>query len=398
MASDDGTLGVYVHVPFCERVCPYCDFAVVGLGRAGLEPARERAYVDALLRELDLRAPDFGDRVLETIYFGGGTPSLLQPESLARIAEALRSRFAMGEGACAESTLEVNPSTLEIERLAGFRAAASIDRLSIGAQSFDDATLKALGRAHRAEAIHRCLERARSAGFDNLSVDLIFAAPQQTADALAADLDAVLDHRPEHVSTYELVIEAGTPFARAAARGQLVPCAEDDCAQLMEQLHDGLEAAGYRRYELTNHARPGFESRHNRRYWQRRPVLGLGVGAHSIDPPKPTHPYGRRPANPRSLATYLQRVASAGRIADHVEVPTREEAVAEAVFLGLRLAEGLSAARFEADFGVSPRGLQADAIDALVADGLLVESPESGDLRLTRRGAQIADTVCARFL
>jgi oxygen-independent coproporphyrinogen-3 oxidase len=379
-------VGVYVHVPFCERVCPYCDFAVVAKRS---EPAdAEARYVDALLAELDARRAAFAGRPLATVYLGGGTPSLLAPEAVARIVGALRAAF---QGAPAEVTLEVNPSTTESARLPGFRA-AGVDRVSLGAQSFDDATLKRLGRAHRASAVRESLAAVRDAGFRSLSLDLIFAAPGQSAESLDADLDAAIAARPDHVSAYELTLEPGTPFGAAAARGRLALPEEADAAAMLERVAQRLGDAGYRRYEISNYARPGHESLHNQRYWQRRPVLALGVGAVSTDPPSAQHPHGVRRANPRALERYVSDPSAPAE----VEVLTPPLARCEAMFLGLRTARGVDALAFAQEFGAPPRHFYAGEIERLRGDGLLVESGP-GDLALTPRGRQIADSVCECF-
>jgi len=392
------TVGVYVHVPFCERVCPYCDFAVVAA--RPLEAALERRYRDAVLAELEARAPAFGPRRLASVYLGGGTPSLLHPETVALWLEAIGKAFpplAHDEPeAPVEVTLEVNPSTVERERLPGFRA-AGVGRLSVGVQSFDDRMLKRLGRAHRAEEAHRTLRAARRAGFDNVSVDLIFAGPDATAEQLEADLDALLDFAPEHVSLYELTVEEGTPFALAAARGQLARPDEGAVVAMMQRIEERLGAAGLVRYEIASYARPGRESRHNRRYWQRRPVLGLGMGAWSSDPAGPGAPHGTRRSNPTHVPTYLSQ-AAVGTAAE-VERLSPRTALGEAIFLGLRqVAAGVRAAAIAAEFGGTPRDFFAPQIDALVAAGLLAEEPETGDLRLTARGQMLSDSVFERFV
>lgn len=397
----NSTVGVYVHVPFCARVCPYCDFAVEAapeLLRGADEAfrAREARYLAALLRELERRAPAFAGRRLATVYFGGGTPGLLRPESLARVREALLSRFAPDPSGV-ETTLEINPSTVERERLQAFRREAGIDRLSIGVQSFDDSLLRALGRAHRVREIHRTLEAARAAGFDNVSVDLMFAALHQTKAMLEADLAAVCAFGPEHVSTYELVHEPRTPFGRAAAAGRLAAFDDDVAADMIERVEEVLGAAGYARYELTNFARPGRPSRHNERYWRRLPVLGIGPGAHSMDPPTPGRPHGARLANPRALDAWLARAAGCAEITEHEEVISAAAARAETCFLGLRRAAGVSAEAFAAEFGAPPRHFFGAEIHRLVAVGLLAESP-AGDLTLTARGRLLADEATAAFV
>lgn len=390
---DDPSLGVYLHVPFCERVCPYCDFAVVRT--RVLAPAQEARYVAALLAELDRRGPVLAGRRLESVYLGGGTPSLLSVASVARLVAAVRAAFPPSPEL--EITLEVNPSTVERERLPGFRD-AGVSRLSLGIQSFDDTVLRRLGRAHRADAGVASLRAARAAGFDNVSIDLIFAAPGQEEAALERDLDAIVAAAPEHVSTYGLTLEEGTPFAIAAGKGQLALPDDDLAARMMERVEVRLEAAGLARYEISSFARPGFTSRHNRRYWERRPVLGLGVGAWSIEPRGPEAPHGARRANVRGLAAYLERTeAGLPTDAGPTEILDLEAARGEAMFLALRTSAGLRIAAFAAEFGAPPRRFWGAEIDGFVAAGLLAEA-QSGDLCLTRRGVLLSDSVFAAFV
>jgi len=381
-------LGVYLHVPFCERLCPYCDFPVVA-GALGRD-AEER-YVAALLAELAVRRGDFAGRALATVYLGGGTPSLLSPQSVCALLDAVRGAFA---GDPAEVTLEINPSTLERERLPAFRA-AGVDRVSIGIQSFDDTTLRRLGRAHRAREGELTLAACRAAGFTRLSLDLIAAAPGQDLAAFDRELDAAINAAPEHVSVYELTLEPGTPFARAAERGQLATADEESAARMLERAEERLVAAGYRRYEISSYALPGREALHNQRYWQRRPVLGLGMGAVSNDPPSADRPHGVRRTNPRTLDAYL--LVAAGAQCAEVEALDPRIARGEAVFLALRTSAGLDAERFAAEFGAPPRAFFADAIGALRAQGLLEEG-DTGRLRLTPRGRMLSDSVFAHFV
>ncbi len=395
---DDGSIGVYAHVPFCERICPYCDFAVVAART--LTAARERSYVDALLRELERRAQAFGRedgsvRPLASLYLGGGTPSLLTPESIARVVMAATARFP--DRGDVEVTLEVNPSTTERARLPAFRA-VGVNRLSVGVQSFSDTTLKRLGRAHRADESRATLTAARAAGFDEVSIDLITAAPGQRLADLERDLDEALAFAPEHVSAYQLTIEPGTPFERAARRGQLALADEDEAIRMLERTAERLEAGGLARYELSSFARPGRMARHNRRYWERGAVLAIGVGACSYEPPSAAAPHGVRRANLRSLDGYLARIG-AGEPAD-AEPPERLDAASargEAAFLALRTIAGLDADRFRAEFGAPPRRFWPDVIDQLVGAGLLHEEP-SGDLRLTPRGILLSNSVFAHFV
>jgi oxygen-independent coproporphyrinogen-3 oxidase len=381
-------VGVYVHVPWCERICPYCDFAV--LRARELSASQERRYADALDLELAARRPRFDGRRLASLYLGGGTPSLLRADTLARIVASVRDAFPPVSDV--EITLEVNPSTVERARLPDFRA-AGVNRISLGAQSFDDATLKRLGRAHRVDAIRATLDAIRNERFSSLSLDLIFAAPGQTLALLDADLDALIAAAPDHVSAYELTLEPGTPFGAPSARERLALPDEDAVAAMMLRVESRLADAGYARYEISSYARPGRESIHNRRYWERRPVLGLGMGAVSTDPPDAQHAHGVRRANPRELAPYLADPAACGEI----EVLEPRIARGEAMFLGLRTAHGVDAVRFAAEFGAPPRGFFAAPIDALRSDGLLAEE-ENGDLRLTPRGRLLADSVFEAFV
>jgi oxygen-independent coproporphyrinogen-3 oxidase len=403
-----GDVGVYVHVPFCERVCPYCDFAVVAARTLPRED--EDRYVEALLQELEQRASPFEGRALASLYLGGGTPSLLHPDSLARIVRAVAEAFPKRNEPVeagkepVEVTLEVNPSTLERERLPGFRE-AGVTRVSLGVQSFHDPVLQKLGRAHRANEGRHTLAACNDTGFESVSIDLIFAAPGQSRADFAADLEEALSFAPAHVSTYELTIEPGTPFALAASRGQLGLARKDereeDALAMVEAAEAVLGAAGLARYEISNYARPGFESRHNRRYWERRPVLGIGVGAFSNDPASEQTPFGVRRSNRRDLAGYLEALA-AGKTpeAGPPEVLDAPTARAEAVFLALRASNGLDAAEFAVEFGAAPRAFFGAAIDELLTAGLLEElgGESPGDLRLTARGKRLSDSVFERFV
>ena len=394
---DDGRVGIYLHLPFCERICPYCDFAVALAPT--LEPETEARYVEALCMELAARRSDFGGRALASIYFGGGTPSLFQPESIHKLLEAIRQAFPHSESTGElETTLELNPSTVEQARLGGFRA-AGINRLSIGVQSFDDLQLKRLGRAHRAAVARQTLVAARAAGFDNLSIDLIFAGPSQSRTDLDRDLDELLRWEPEHVSTYELTFEPETPFGRALAAGKMQACDEDRAAEMILQIESRLEAAGFERYEISNYARPGAHSRHNARYWQRQAVLGLGMGAHSTEVRSPDHPHGARRANSRRLDEWLRKVEASPGQAGVEETLSAATARGEAVFLALRQRSGLSARAFEAEFGGLPRDFFEVEIDAMKLRGWLAEGePAAGDLRLTSAGRLMADTVAVEFV
>jgi oxygen-independent coproporphyrinogen-3 oxidase len=267
----------------------------------------------------------------------------------------------------------------------------------MGIQSFDDATLKKLGRAHKAEEGWESLRAARAAGYENLSLDLILACPGQSFGGFERDLESALGFGPEHLSVYELTIESGTPFALANDRGQLARPPEDLAAQMLEHLVKRCRDTGLERYEISNFARPGFESVHNSRYWTRQPVLGLGMGAWSSELRSAEMPFGGRRMNSRNLAEYLAGVEAGEPTAVEVDRLSEAEARGEAMFLGLRRAAGLSAAAFEAEFGSPPREFYPHQIDRLMASGFVAEAT-SGDLLLTDRGVLLSDTVFANFV
>jgi oxygen-independent coproporphyrinogen-3 oxidase len=314
---------------------------------------------------------------------------------VGRILGAAKASFA--HGASWEVTLEVNPSTLERARLSGFRQ-AGVNRLSVGVQSFNDLVLRRLGRAHRASEARATLAAARASGFTNLSLDLIFGAPAQREADFARDLDEVIAFAPQHVSAYALTIEPGTPFALAAKRGQLVRADDDSVATMMELAASRLAGAGLPPYEISSFAQPGYESRHNRRYWERRPVLGIGVGAFSTEAPAPDAPFGARSENVRDLAEYLRRISRGElpRVAAP-EILDERTARGEAMFLALRTVAGLDAMRFAQEFGAPPRRFFAAAIEACTRAGLLSER-SGGDLRLTARGRLLSDSVFAQLV
>ncbi len=386
MPLEPADLGVYVHIPFCERVCPYCDFAVVA--RRRIEAVEEQRLVAALLAEARARAGAFSGAGLRTLYLGGGTPSLLQPASVERLVAELRALFAPGP--LAEVTLELNPSTVEWSRLPGFRR-AGVDRLSVGVQSFDDTLLRRLGRAHRAAEARATLKAARRVGFENLSLDLIFGIPGQTRVQLERDLDELLAWAPLHVSAYALTVEPGTPLATAVDRGILSMPDGDLAAAFMVTVAARLETAGLHRYETSSYAVPGWEARHNRRYWERRAVLGLGVGAHSYEPPGAEAPHGRRRANERELSAWFARIEGGGAARPpHDERLDARAARSEAAFLALRTREGISVEAFRAEFGREPEAVWP-ALRRLRAEGLLEQRRDR--LRLTERGWLLSDGI-----
>ena len=374
---------LYLHVPFCVRKCHYCDF----LSFASGDETKER-YVDALCRELVGRKQEILGRRVSSIFFGGGTPSLLSHARIKRILDMIRRIACVA--ADAEITLECNPGTATLENLKGYRA-AGVNRLSIGLQSASSKELKTLGRIHDYEAFLRTYQDAREAGFTNVSVDLMNAIPGQTMESFQETLERVLGLMPppEHMSVYSLILEEGTKFWKWNEEGRFqgelaIPSEEQDRA-MYAYTSERLEKAGLVRYEISNYARHGFECRHNMGYWIRRDYLGLGLGAASLLSEA-------RYQNETELAKYLADPL-AGRSKTTL---TKKEQMEEFLFLGLRMCQGVGRERFAECFGVSLDEVYASVIERNVSDGLLVED-EAG-IRLTERGLDLANYVCAQFL
>ena len=316
---------LYVHVPFCARRCSYCDFAIAVRKFVPVDD-----FVHAIEREAVLRIPEAGLE-LDTLYLGGGTPSRLGGEGLSRLLRTLAQRTRLAAGA--EITIEANPEDVTERRAAAWRS-AGVNRISLGAQSFDASVLAWMHRTHSAEDIPRAVRAARSAGIENLSLDLIFAAPVEIARDWRRDLDAALALEPAHLSLYGLTVEPGTPLARWRARGEAHEAPEERFEEEFLEAHNRLSAAGYEHYEVSNYARAGARSRHNRAYWDRVPYLGLGPSAHSFDGTA-------RWWNRSAYAEWLRALAEGGDPVAETEVLTEEQAEAERTYLGLRTTRGI---------------------------------------------------------
>lgn len=372
--------GIYIHIPFCRSRCSYCDFAT-----GAYEGALAARYVDALCSEI---AAFGATEDVETIYLGGGTPSLLSPAQAARILEAVRARFRVS--ADTEVTMEMNPGTLTLDLLREFRR-LGINRASFGAQTFDDRELRRLGRQHTVDDVRLTIEYLRRAGFDNVSFDLIAGLPGQTLDAWSRNLDEALKLRPEHLSLYLLEVHEGTPLAEQIRRGAL-PLPDDDLAALMYELMiDRACAEGYEHYEISNLCLHGYESRHNTKYWTGEPVYGFGCSAHSYDGAR------RRWANERDAARYTQLVEAGDTPIVETTELDEHDAQAEAVFLGLRLLQrGLSLDDYRSRFGTDLRERHAGDMARLSEAGLIYL--EDDLLRLTPHGALLSNEVFAAFV
>lgn len=374
--------GVYIHIPFCRSRCSYCDFATGAYDG----PLAER-YVAAVEREIAAFAPGAEASEIDTIYFGGGTPSLLSPLQVGRLLRAVRERFSLTTDA--EVTMEMNPGTVSPQALSEFRR-LGVNRASFGAQTFDDRELRRLGRVHTAADVRRTIDHLRAAGFRNVSFDLIAGLPAQTLSAWSRNLDEALKLRPEHLSLYLLEVHEGTPLAEHIRRGREPRPDEDLAAEMFRLMLDKTAAAGYEHYEISNFCRPGYESRHNTKYWTGLAVYGFGCSAHSFDGAR------HRWANERDAARYTA-LWEAGRSAVVESVHLDEhEAQAEAVFLGLRLMRGLSLPQHRATFGTDLTTAYAADLARLTEAGLILMEDER--LRLTRAGALLSNEVFAAFV
>lgn len=381
---------LYIHIPFCRAKCRYCDFNSYA-GMAHLIPE----YVNALIREMELRAAACNPARVETIYFGGGTPSLLMVNDVARSLMTCQRHF--GRAPDVEITLEANPGTVTKEHLVGLHE-AGINRLSLGAQSFNEAALKLLGRIHSAAQAQEAYGMAREAGFDNVNLDLIYGLPRQSLEEWDTDLTLALRLQPEHLSLYCLTIEEKTPLGQSVARGEITPPDPDLAAEMYVLAEERLEAAGYEHYEISNWAKHGRRCRHNVACWRNEPYLGFGAGAHSYSG-------GFRYSNVLEPLEYIKRVARGvekgegaclGPAVDQVEPIGRDLEMAETMILGLRLVEGVDLKEFALRFGVEVVDIYRAQIEELEYQGLLQCSEST--LSLTRRGRLLGNEVFSRFL
>ena len=372
--------GLYVHVPFCSAICPYCDFAVL----TGGAEARRR-FVEALLEEVELAAED-GWETFDTVYFGGGTPSALAPGDLARILAALRARLPVAGDAWIH--FEVNPEDVSAASLAAWRE-LGVRTLSLGVQSFEPATLGFLGRRHTAGEAERSVELARGAGFPVVSIDLIYGAAGEPPEAWRRTLERAVALAPDHLSCYQLTIHEGTPFGFRAGRGELAELPEGEQADLFTLTHTFLAESGYAAYEVSSFARsPESRSRHNPKYWHHVPYLGIGPSAHSFSGV-------RRSWNERKLKGYEARLAAGERPVAGSEELAPADLALESLMLGLRTAEGIDLAGFLERWGFDLAAANGPLLAALTAEGLVVREGER--LVPTLAGWAVADALARRI-
>jgi len=400
------TVGLYLHIPYCKQKCPYCSFASTAVDTAMRLPERE--YTDCL--KLELKKVLENERIgketrLCSIYFGGGTPSLFSPALIGELIDAARARLTTD--ADAEITLEVNPESSGPERLKELKD-YGVNRLSIGIQSLNDRELKKLGRLHTAEEAIKAFKDARTAGFTNIGVDIISGVPTQGVSPLSAlseTLDKVIELGPDHISVYGLTVEDGTPFARMARDGSLELYNEETERELYVLATGRLEVAGFDHYEISNFARPGMQSRHNSRYWNGEDYIGLGASAHSfMNRQRPgsgnndiNRDWGRRWWNVADADEYIKITSKGGNPQAGSEILTKEQAIAEAIMLGLRQTKGIDEEGFKGLFGSPPQS-------HIIRKGLLKEEgklseakhlihSDKGRLRLTKEGMLLSNEV-----
>ena len=383
---------LYIHIPYCQAKCPYCDF-----NSYAAERWPEDAYVAALCNELRHYAQDapWNAGRVATIFFGGGTPSLFAPGAIATVIDAAAQLWSIDGDA--EITLEANPGTVSVATLRGFRR-AGINRVSFGVQSFAPHHLRTLGRIHGAEESRAAVRGARAAGFSNVSLDLIFALPHQTLDEWEADLNEACALAPAHISAYNLTYEEGTAFHQWRAHGKLRQLPEELEVAMFTCTQQHLGAAGYEQYEISNYARPGRACRHNLTYWRSGPYLGVGAGAHSYAATGASPAaarWGTRWSNEKGPSRYLAAVETQGQARVFSETLEERQARGEFVFLGLRCMEGVTAAAFHARFGVHLTSAFPH-LEQLRDDGLL--SCNGDQWQLTQNGLLLADSVFATFL
>lgn len=384
--------GVYVHIPYCSRKCPYCDFTTYAVPRVPQED-----YTAALVSEVTSYAAheQFDGRGAGTVFFGGGTPSLIDPAFIDQILTAIASAFP--SSAPVEVTMEANPGAVSLARLSGYRE-AGVNRISFGAQSLNAKHLSMLGRTHTRNDVLHAVENARKAGIGQISLDLLFGIPEQTLGELESDLEEMLNLGIDHISTYGLTYEKGTPYFQSVARGALKPLSDDATADMYEFIIDRLLAVGFEHYEISNFAKNETNrSRHNLSYWIGKDYLGFGVGAHSFcgSFEGPIRTGGKRWANLAQPNEYMQRLKVGESVVSWSESLTEEQVRFEHLFVGLRRIEGISISNYAEEFGTTVNDRFSSQIETLVTGGLLTVDGDS--LKLTRRGLLLADSVLEMF-
>lgn len=382
------TIGIYIHIPFCVKKCAYCDF----LSAPPCGVSQIESYVSALCKEISLRAGTYPSRLVDTIFFGGGTPSLLPAASFEAIMSALKAHFIIAEAA--EITVECNPDTVDKAKLEAYRQ-IGVNRISFGLQSASDEELLRIGRIHTYERFLESFNLARKVGFKNINVDLISALPEQNVADWEYTLNTVAKLKPEHISAYSLILEEDTKLYEDRDKYNFPT--EDEDVEMYAVTARILETYGYKRYEISNYAKEGFESRHNNRYWQRREYFGFGIGAASFV-------NDRRFSNIRNIDEYISVLSNGEKALSKLFVEeeklSKEEAMAEFFYLGLRRMEGVYFSDFSEMFDEDATKIYGAVMDKLVRNGLLCyieEHDKKLGVRLTTEGIFVSNTVFVEF-
>lgn len=373
--------GMYIHIPFCKQKCLYCDFPSF----AGLE-CMQKGYVEALNKELEAKSQELDGYEIESVFFGGGTPTILSADMLENLMQTIFSKYHIASDA--EITIEANPGTLDMTMCQRLRE-MGFNRLSMGLQAWQEELLQRLGRIHDRQMFLDNFENAQKAGFDNINVDLMFALPNQTLVDWEETLTNIIELHPAHISVYSLIVEEGTPFYEYYENGYYKETDEEIDRKMYRMAVEKLEQAGCYQYEISNFAMRGKQSRHNKRYWLDEEYMGYGLGAHS-------YWKGERFHNPYDMEIYMQRVEKGMECREDIEVVSKEEQYAEFMFLGLRLTKGVGKDRFLKRFGRRIEDIFGRAIEKTKAEGLLEET--DGFLRLTERGIDLSNQVFLEFL
>ena len=375
------SIGLYIHIPFCRQKCLYCDFPSWA-GREG----QMQMYVDALTAEIRAQGKRYENREVVSVFFGGGTPTALEIPMLAQLMQAIRESFRVT--ADAELTTEANPGTLSYEMAAALKK-MGFNRLSMGVQAWQNSILHRLGRIHTIEEFLENYHAVRQAGFENVNVDLMFALPGQSMAQWQETVRQIAALKPEHISAYSLIIEEGTPFYESYRTGKLELVSEEMDREMYHWTVDTLAEWGYGQYEISNFAKVGRQSRHNRIYWQAEEYLGMGLGAHS-------YMDGKRFHNSYDLQKYISAKGDTSLLREDTELITETDALAEFMFLGLRMNEGVTRAAFEQSFGVPIEAVYLETLRKLKEQGLL--QMVAGRIALTDKGMDLANYVMAKFL
>ena len=380
------SFGVYVHIPYCIKKCPYCDFNSYGVGRR----IPEKEYTEAVLRELDFYTETIEKFPLDSIFFGGGTPSLFSPESIGKIISRILEVSPPSDSL--EVSLEVNPKTADLDKLSGFRD-VGVNRVSVGVQSFSERKLKLLGRINSPDDSRRVLEDIVKAGFDNFNLDLMFGVSFETLEEWRADLERAVEFGSSHISAYCLTIEDDTDFGTLYSQGKLPLPDEDILIEMLTLTGDFLEDAGYKQYEISNFAKPAYECMHNLLYWRGEDYLGLGAGAHShIDMIDRSH-WGVRWANLKNPDLYMKTVLGGRDPLAFTEFLSRDKAIEDKILMGLRLGEGINLTSFEERFGEK---LYSEKLRGLFEEGYVELSNDS--LQLTKKGVPVSNELIVRVI